>query len=95
MRKLADAVGIKAASLYNHFSSKREILAELVSQNGPACVATTLERIRKEHDDPRVLLERFVDALLEQWTRKDTSMLLSIFVNFRTSTQQKKQQATG
>ena len=79
MRKLADAVGIKAASLYNHFNSKREILAELVSQNGPACVATTLERIRKEHDDPRVLLERFVDALLDQWTRKDTSMLLSIF----------------
>ena len=72
MRKLADAVGIKAASLYNHFSSKREILAELVSQNGPACVATTLERIRKERRS-RVLLEKDRGCSLEQWTRKDNN----------------------
>ena len=80
MRKLADAVGMRASSLYNHFSSKEAILAELVVQNGPSCITTSLDRLLLGSDDPQKILTQFFDLILEQWMQRDTIMLMSIFM---------------
>ena len=80
MRKLADNVSMRASSLYNHFSSKEAILAELVIQNGPSCIITSLDRLLAENGDPQKILTQFFDLVLAQWMQRDTMMLMSIFM---------------
>jgi AcrR family transcriptional regulator len=47
MRDLAEAVGIEAASLYNHIQSKSEILQEIIFRTANDC-NVQLERIEEE-----------------------------------------------
>lgn len=61
MRDLADAVGIEAASLYNHISSKQEILKTLCSEvaHKHQCAMQT---IRAQNRSPIVAIEELLEA---------------------------------
>lgn len=59
MRDLAAAVGVKAASLYNHISSKEEILNDVILVIARA-FTEGIEGIQKSKDDVSIKLEAVV-----------------------------------
>lgn len=59
MRDIAEGVGIKAASIYNHFSSKQELLQDLLMR--PAHLYTaTMQTVKKSEKSPREKLETLI-----------------------------------
>lgn len=62
MRKIADEVGIKAASIYNHFPSKDAILAQMYDflEVSSADIRPDLDELmaQAETDPPREMLQR-------------------------------------
>jgi AcrR family transcriptional regulator len=65
MRGLADAVGIKAASLYNHFRSKEDILWDLIQRAFAELEQgrmASMEGLGPSKDDPRAQLDAFYRA---------------------------------
>jgi AcrR family transcriptional regulator len=80
MRDLAEAVGIEAASLYNHIQSKSEILQEIISRTANDCNVHMdgiedpgMESIRKIESlirfHVRMMLNRFNDyyVMVNEW----------------------------
>ena len=59
MREIASAVGVKPASLYNHYPSKEEILWEIV-QNALSEILQRQARALSENGDPTSRLRGFV-----------------------------------
>jgi AcrR family transcriptional regulator len=68
MRDLAAAVGIKAPGIYNHFSSKEEILAEAVNYALSNFFGSVLQDLERDPPDQRLrtLVRRHVLYQLEQ-----------------------------
>lgn len=65
MRGLADAVGIKAASLYNHFRSKEDILWDLIQRAFDDLEQgrlAAMEGLGPLSDDPQARLDAFYRA---------------------------------
>ena len=63
MRAIADGCSIKAASLYHHFASKDEIVAELMTQSS-AHVVELYDTIRAADFDPAAKVEALMRATL-------------------------------
>jgi len=59
MQDIAEALGIKAASLYNHITSKQEILHELLLE-GAGLFMTGMEDVKKSSLTPIEKLERLI-----------------------------------
>jgi AcrR family transcriptional regulator len=73
MRDLAEAVGIEAASLYNHIHSKSEILQEIISRTANDC-NVHLESI----DKPQLECIRKIESLI----RFHVQMMLGRFDDY-------------
>ncbi len=84
MRLLADAVGVKAASLYNHISSKEELLRELLMdmarlftqsmeevQNAPLGPVEKLERLIADYVGYTVEHTDAISLLTGEWVHLD------------------------
>jgi len=80
MRDLAEAVGIEAASLYNHIQSKSEILQEIISRIANDCNLHLDSVDQPEHDNiykieslirfhVQMMLQRFDDyyVMINEW----------------------------
>lgn len=69
MRQIAQQVGMRASSLYNHFPGKEAIFGGLIESFGPASSAERLASpaYRALKDDPRALCRRYAADLLDQW----------------------------
>jgi AcrR family transcriptional regulator len=69
MREIAGAVGMRASSLYSHFSGKEAILSALIEAHGPASSASrlALPRYKALGDDPAGFCRQYAADLLEQW----------------------------
>jgi AcrR family transcriptional regulator len=69
MRQIAAAVGMQAASLYNHFDGKAAILSALIDAYGPARGASRLTSpaYRALADDLAAFCRRYAADWLEQW----------------------------
>jgi len=65
VRQIAQEVGIRESSIYNHFSSKDEILKEVLSSFGFGFVKTILEKdyLKGEIKDPHALLSSIIDDI--------------------------------
>jgi AcrR family transcriptional regulator len=70
IRDITRLVGIRESSLYNHFSSKADILAELMKAYGPASSASRLEapRYRALANDPHAFCRQYAEHLVTQWS---------------------------
>lgn len=64
MRDLAKAMNLKAASLYNHISSKEEILAEIVLDVA-YFFTKEMELVKGQHVDARIRLEAVINHHIE------------------------------
>jgi len=73
MRDLAEAVGIEAASLYNHIQSKSEILQEIVTRIGNDC-KTHLESL----EDSNLTSLKKIESLI----RFHVQMMLNRFDDY-------------
>jgi AcrR family transcriptional regulator len=95
MRDLASAMNIKAASLYNHISSKQDVLALVVVDLAAAftrgiseinaldlSVADKLSRVIKLHIDLTVAYPHAMSSLNNDWMHLD-SVQLKIFIEQR------------
>ena len=66
LRQLAAHVGIRAPSLYNHFTNKREIMQALLERSGPGRMAQIIEQLPADLP-PTALLETVLEGLFALW----------------------------
>jgi AcrR family transcriptional regulator len=80
MREIAAAVGMRASSLYNHFSGKEAILSALIEAHGPASSASRLglPRYKALGDDPAAFCLKYAADLLEQWCDPDERRFMEL-----------------
>lgn len=69
VRQIAEAVGMRAPSLYSHFAGKAAILSALIEAYGPARGADRLTSpaYLALRDDPAGFCRRYAADWLEQW----------------------------
>jgi AcrR family transcriptional regulator len=60
MRDIAEAVGIKAGSLYNHFTGKQDILLDIALGSMEDLLAGGLRIVEEHPDDPAARLDAFI-----------------------------------
>ena len=95
MRRLAQSVGIKAASLYNHFDSKEAILRELVENNGPKFTLEMLRRLEQTGESPEFILRGFYEIVTDQWLKENNAKLMKIFMKLPSDHPVRKSLSTG
>ena len=66
MRAIAEGCAIKAASLYNHFASKDEIVAEVMSRSAQLAAAL-FDEVRASELSPAARLEALMQATLRSF----------------------------
>jgi len=66
MRQLAAQVGMRAPSLYNHFTNKREIMQALLERSGPGRMAAIINELPTELP-LAALLEQVLNGLFALW----------------------------
>ena len=76
MRDLADEIGIKAGSLYHHFSSKDEILAEALRRFFDDVVRDLREVADRPDDVSRVIHDLFALAFRYVVERRDEALIV-------------------
>jgi len=69
MRQIAEAVGMRASSLYNHFPGKEAIFSEIIETYGPASSASwlTSPAYKALKAEPATFMKTFAADLLDQW----------------------------
>jgi AcrR family transcriptional regulator len=69
VRQLAQAVGLRESSLYNHFAGKAAIYHALIDSHGPASSAERLRgpRYQALGREPEAFLRLYAADLLDQW----------------------------
>lgn len=101
MRDLADAVGLEAASLYNHIQSKSEILQEIIFHTANDCnvhlndlMESTISNNKKIESLIRfhvqMMLKRFDDycVMINEWIHLPEPYLTTFITQRRTYVQQ-------
>jgi len=77
MRQIAAAVGIKAASIYNHFTGKEEILEALLSQYGPGKMTEVLQFEVSSLTLDQVVA-KLLDSVFNLWDNEKDNLLMKI-----------------
>lgn len=78
MRAIADAVGIRGASLYAHFDGKQDILDELVTRAGPMGVLEVLPA--STDDDAAAYLTELVEQVIRRWSAPQARRAYALLV---------------
>lgn len=90
IRQIAKAVGIRESSIYNHFSSKDEILASVFSGHGFGFVKNILEKkyLDREIDNPHSLLTEILNDIMNRWTLPEDRQFVKVLLMemYRTET---------
>jgi len=82
IRKIASEVGVRESAIYNHFSSKEEILQTILAEHAKSINASELvtEELIDIIGTPKIFLERLSDKILELWTSEQEKMLWKILL---------------
>jgi len=69
VRDIGKEAGVRESALYNYFSSKEEILLELIQEAKDNSVGIELltDELLEYLNKPKVFLEKFVSVLLKHW----------------------------
>ncbi|MFK5978924.1 MAG: TetR/AcrR family transcriptional regulator [Rhizobiaceae bacterium] len=73
IREIAEQANVSLGNLYNHFSSKDELIAEiaLLDSEGLTRFAKTLD----DSENPRVAMRKFVDGYLDHVSQTENAIL--------------------
>ncbi|OGU56990.1 MAG: hypothetical protein A2V66_05320 [Ignavibacteria bacterium RBG_13_36_8] len=87
IRHIAREVGVRESAIYNHFSSKKEILKAVLKgfkKTAPS-KETLSEKLIDELDTPRIFLKDFAMVLIKEWAteREKKFMRLILMEQFR------------
>jgi AcrR family transcriptional regulator len=93
MRHIAKEVGVRESAIYNHFSSKEELLGEILEEYNPwnSGIHLLTDELMNSLDNPRKFLFMFSEKLLNYWNGDyEKKMLrLIVFEEFRASSETK------
>lgn len=82
IREIAEKVGIRKSSIYNHFQGKEHLFEVLLSEYGPGSIARTFHNSFDYCDieDPYSFLKGFCKKILELIKRPDEQKILKIML---------------
>lgn len=75
MRDIASAVGIKAASLYNHFKSKEDIFHKIIEEMSKRYEETVI-RMQVPHGEMQAVIEQYMNVTEESLITISKNMFL-------------------
>lgn len=80
IRQIAQQVGVRESSIYNHFRSKDEILRTVLSSYGFGFVKTILEKdyLNRTIKDPYQFLNAIVDDIMNRWQEEEDSKFVQV-----------------
>lgn len=82
VRQIAQEVGVRESSLYNHFRSKDEILQTVLSNHGFGFVKVILEKdyLNRNIEDPYQLLMSLGNRILDRWEDEEDRMFWQVLL---------------
>jgi AcrR family transcriptional regulator len=87
IRNIAKEVGVRESAIYNHFSSKTEILKAILEDFKTTAPGKDVlnEKLIDKLDNPRIFLKDFAMDLIKEWTteREKKFMRLILMEQFR------------
>lgn len=80
VRQIAQEVGIRESSIYNHFNSKDEILKSVLSSFGFGFVKTIMEKqyLKQDIVDPYRFLISIIDDIMNRWTEPEDRKFVQV-----------------
>lgn len=87
MREIADGVGIRQSSIYNHFSGKKEILKQLFLAFGPATIKEELtsKKLKNKISQPYEFLQSFVQLIIKELSNEQEQKFLQVMLREHTN----------
>ena len=87
IREIAEGVGIRKSSIYNHFKSKEDILEQLFVSFGPGSIKKELKskKLQSKLDQPYQFLKTFADLTLKMMEDKREQKAIQIMFREHTN----------
>ena len=79
-RQLVGKVGMTSSAIYNHFSSKEEILFSIIKNAGDK-VLSRLNMTIEEYDDPEECLKQMISSMLYLFSKGGMRKEIAIFID--------------
>lgn len=82
IRKIASEVGVRESAIYNHFSSKEEILKSIFENHSKSIAASELitEDLIELLGTPKIFLEKLSGKVMDLWRSEEEQMLWKILL---------------
>ncbi len=82
MREIAESVGIRKSSIYNHFSGKDDIFEELFEKLAPVDFENEIkwEDIKNKRENPRQIIQNLAQKLVHEMEDEEHLKLLHIML---------------
>ncbi len=83
IRDIAKEVGIRESAIYNHFSSKKEIFAELINRLTPESLPAIIltDELLDEISNPEIFIRNFARKIFEHWNSSSEQSLIKIILS--------------
>ncbi|MFW6287264.1 MAG: TetR/AcrR family transcriptional regulator [bacterium] len=88
MREIAEQVGIRKSSIYNHFSSKSDLIETLLDKFGPSSIFNAYREFLNHSgkiEDPYLVLKKMGNDLYQLITKPEEQKFLRILVREHTN----------
>ncbi len=83
IRDIAKEVGIRESGIYNHFSSKKEILAAIINKLTPESVAKIIltDELLDKIGNPEIFLRDFARSIFKFWQTENEQSLIKLILS--------------
>lgn len=80
VRNISSAVGLRESAIYNHFKSKKDVLAELIKKYSQSSSGLALlsDELIEQLNKPQKFLKLFSEQLLKSWSEKEQILFLKL-----------------
>lgn len=80
VRNISSTVGLRESAIYNHFKSKKELLAEIVKKYGQNSSGLNLltDELIEQLNKPFKFLNLFSEELLKRWSEEEQILFLKL-----------------
>ncbi len=83
IRDIAKEVGIRESGIYNHFSSKKQILTEIINKLLPKSLPTLIltDELLDEISNPELFIRNYAKKIFENWNSESERALIKIILS--------------